>query len=449
MKIGTLQKIINLFQESFKALEVTVSSKKVEYMTILVHKAMTGQGRNFHTPDHIFNMTDSGNPILSLAALFHDVVYYQVDMGFLPEIEALIAPYIQEKEEKIFVGIAPDDRSIRRTLAVFGFEAGQQLSPFAGMNEFLSALVMNKVLEGILLEKELLKISTCIEATIPFRMPNDRGQNPFVLLEERLKQINEDERLSMSQAEIEDIVRLAVVLANKDLENFSVLGLFLDNTWKLLPETNMSLRLKAAYSIKDYRTAMEKMRNFFVYLKASQVFFQYKGVPPDKEFRQMLEQAETNINIAQSYLGVKLLAMAILEALAEMTGGDAPIALFMGDIKTEYEDSTRLENFLPPVKISESVEQSSPIFKLLAIGRNNESNFDIKDSPLSLFLYKSLGPDQVKPLLDRAREMFDGKLQPDRFLSMLPAQILSAIAKAASSMVVTRRDALLRCAQVL
>jgi len=46
MKIGTLQKIINLFQESFKALEVTVSSKKVESMTILVHKAMTGQGRN-------------------------------------------------------------------------------------------------------------------------------------------------------------------------------------------------------------------------------------------------------------------------------------------------------------------------------------------------------------------------------------------------------------------
>jgi len=75
------------------------------------------------------------------------------------------------------------------------------------------------------LEKELLKITTCIEATIPFR----------------------------SQAEIEDIVRLAVVLANKDIENFSVLdaGLFLDNTWKLLPETNMSLRFKAAYSIKE------------------------------------------------------------------------------------------------------------------------------------------------------------------------------------------------------
>jgi len=52
------------------------------------------------------------------------------------------------------------------------------------------------------------------------------------------------------------------------------------------------------------------MINFFVDLKASQVFFQYKGVPPDKEFRQMLERAETNIS-------VKLLAMAILEALAQ------------------------------------------------------------------------------------------------------------------------------------
>ncbi|KHD09003.1 hypothetical protein PN36_00230 [Candidatus Thiomargarita nelsonii] len=49
----------------------------------------------------------------------------------MPEIDALIAPYIQEKEEKIFVGVAPDDRSIRRT--------------FGGMNEFMSALVMNRI----------------------------------------------------------------------------------------------------------------------------------------------------------------------------------------------------------------------------------------------------------------------------------------------------------------
>ena len=43
---------------------------------------------------------------------------------------------------------------------------------------------------------------------------------------------------------------------------------------------------------------------------------------------------------------------------------------------------------------------------VLAVGRVGETSFDIKNSPLSLFLYKSLPPEEIRRLLVAAREMF-------------------------------------------
>ena len=45
------------------------------------------------------------------------------------------------------------------------------------------------------------------------------------------------------------------------------------------------------------------------------------------------------------YLRVKLVAQAILEALAELTGGDAPLTLFMGDLPHEGVAPPRLEDY--------------------------------------------------------------------------------------------------------
>ena len=59
------------------------------------------------------------------------------------------------------------------------------------------------------------------------------------------------------------------------------------------------------------------------------IFHRYRGVPSDDDYRNMLHAATHNVHIARQYLGVKLLTIGFMEALAEATGGDAPVSLFI------------------------------------------------------------------------------------------------------------------------
>jgi len=52
--------------------------------------------------------------------------------------------------------------------SIFGFKSHQTLLPFAGLNEFLSAMLACRELEKSLTLKQLVRIVVCIEATIPF-----------------------------------------------------------------------------------------------------------------------------------------------------------------------------------------------------------------------------------------------------------------------------------------
>ena len=151
MRLETIQHMIEIFQETFEDLRVHISLKTLEKLAMMVHKAMSGSARSYHTLEHVFTLWDSSDPLQSLAALFHDLIYYQVDKGFSAEIAPILFPYIQEQEGEVMLTqeIPADDRLFRLTRDVFGVGAGQTLSLSSGLNEFLSALVMNKAL-GIL-----------------------------------------------------------------------------------------------------------------------------------------------------------------------------------------------------------------------------------------------------------------------------------------------------------
>ena len=74
---------------------------------------------------------------------------------------------------------------------------------------------------------------------------------------------------SFVPGDIPDMIRNAVILSNKDVGSFGEpdAASFLDSTWKLLPETNISLRRAEDYTIKDYRTSIQKMEGFFIFEK--------------------------------------------------------------------------------------------------------------------------------------------------------------------------------------
>jgi hypothetical protein len=450
MQFGTVQKLISIFNQSFHELGVSVSLEKLEDLSVTIHRAMTVQARHFHTLEHVFTFVDPNNAIRSLAALYHDIVYFQVDMGFSPSIWELISPYIRQYNSDFYVAenVLPDDRIVLMTLAVFDLHPGHKLSSVATLNEFLSALVMVKQIGDLVPEKDLLGMTVCIEATIPFRRFTPDGRSHFEVMEARLSEIIKRYDLDIPNDELIETIKTAVIFANKDIENFAEVdpGRFLDNTWKLLPETNAALRLPDVYSIATYRQALVKMDTFFEHLDVNTIFGQYRGVPLAEEYNRMVRLAANNLRVASQYLCIKILGITILEALAKATGGDAPLSLFMGDVPREGVSIKRLEYFLPELEDSPWIDHNSILFQLLESGRSGDANFDMKNSPLSLFIYKAIPPEKIALYLRQARGFYSGAVSPVDFLKQIDPSVVQPIARASSIMVYTRRQALLHLA---
>lgn len=432
--------------EAFNELNVVMPMKELEDSAVLVHRAMTLKTRHFHTLKHVFSFTSEKDPIQSLAALFHDIVYFQVDEGFIPEIQTIINPYIRMTDGVIALAPlnSPEDLVYQLTLEVFNFSPGDTLSPYLGLNEFLSALVLGKKLQGRVSDHDLIRMIVCIEATIPFQGKNEKGESHFDILEKRLERINEKYHCCMDQDDIVKALQLAVTFSNKDVESFSekYAGRFLDNTWKLLPETNVALRSAEIYSIREYRQALFNMENFFTSLNPDHVFNQYHGVPSIQNYHHIVNLAHQNVITAREYMHIKLLSAAILEALAEISGGDAPLSLFSEDIRDEKGKIICYEDYLPPSYPSIQVEPSSVLYKLFNEGRPEDTTFDIKNSPLSLFLYSHLEQTDILRLLRLAKRMFSNEMSPSEFLRSIDQPIVSAIAEACAHMVLTRREKL-------
>ena len=449
MQTDELKRLADIYMQAIERLGATCTQRRVRKLAQNIQLAMSAHGRNYHNLDHVFSFVDPNDPICTLAAMYHDVVYYQVDQGFTPEILSIIIPYIYELEGEFYISknIQEKDRLIWMTLDVFNLKAGQKLSSVDALNEFLSALVLVMELGDIVEAKYLLQMIVCIEATIPFRGRDKSGLTPFEVMAKRLRKITKKYcSTPLTSRDIEKTIKTAVVFSNKDIGNFSESdpARFLDNTWKLLPETNAALRDRDAYSIRAYRIALQKMRGFMMFIKPELVFNQYHGVPSDNEYGEMLERAATNILIARDYLRVRLVAIALLEALAQVSGGDTPLSIFMGDLSDQAGDSPRIEDFLPEIPTPPWVDQAPVIRDLLEVGRASESNFDTRNSRLSLFVFKSLTPAAMEKALEISQDYFSGKIKPEEALEKMDKPMVSAIARASASMVLMRRDKLIK-----
>jgi hypothetical protein len=441
---GTIHRSIYLLRTALEELNGRMPLREIEKLAIMINQAMTVGARSFHTPEHVFDLVESGHPHRTLAALFHDLVYFQVDQGFLPEIAETVRPCVEARNGELWLRADAGGRQLELCSAVFGFQPGDKLPPFGGMNEFLSALVMNRRLSEAVREKDLVLSTACIEATIPFRATDASGLSPAEQLAGRLQEANRKMALGLSDGEVLQAVEWAVAFANRDVANFAEKDVtrFLDNTWKLLPETNPSIRTQGVYSIRSYRIALQKMEGFLRTLDPGTIFAQYRNVPPAGELQGLQGRAERNVITAREYLGIKLLTAAILEAMAEITGGDAPVSLFMGDIDARQKGS-KLEDYLPDSRPKSTARIDETLHDLLAHGRASASSFDLQNSPLSLFIYLHLGADGFTDLLGAARRMFEGSLAPREFLDALPVPMTSAIAEGCARMAFTRRDELL------
>jgi hypothetical protein len=445
MQLSPIHQLIQLLQHSLTALHCEISSHEAEKIGFFIFLAMESPQRKYHNSRHVLDVCKNMTSLQTLAGLFHDVVYYQIDKDFPPNTAELFAPFVELQNGEIFIrATAPEQQTFEICLLVFGLQRGQKLEISKGQNEFLSALIGGFFLDKYLTIKQLISFFVCIEATIPFRKPDAQGMTSYHKVEFRLQAIAIEYDFCWTEAEITMLMQEAVGLANRDVANFAAkdVGKFLDGTWTLLPESHAQLWYGGVYSVQSYRMALSKIEFFFGILEVEAIFDQHNHFPNNKTYQKLLIQATQNLEIAQEYIGIKLLPLAIIEAAALLTGGDAPLSFFMGDVRQNKTKIKRAEDFLPPTKhIHTDITQK--VYQLLEYGRATATSFDLQNSPLAAFIYKNIGATTCQEMLYWAKLFFKQEISALAFLQKTHFATTKNIIEACAMIAETRKEKLL------
>ena len=434
---------------ALQELKLEASQEQLTLISEILTQSMSGQWRSFHTLDHVFKVCEGGDSIEVIAALFHDVIYMQVDQAININAARFLHNYIEDRNKTLFIRdiISPEqDPIFKLVLDLFGFHPNDALNAFSGQNEFISALLACKVLDGIAPMSVLAKITACIEATIPFRPLSANQLTCSDVLHERLTKLNQELHLGLSEQDLVDSVKRSVCLSNRDVENFASEhpAQFLDETWNLIPETNHDLLRANAYTVKQYRISLQKMEGFLSFLSSNLVFKQYLNEPNDEQFKDLSDKAERNIRIARLYLGMKLTSIAILEALSLRLGGDVSISMMMGELPQTGITLKTMMSFLPKIDNQVVLEGDDEIevLSLLEEGRHLNTTYDLKNSPIAAFMLKSVGFEKMKQLLKESKAFFNGELTAEDLITKCPPDIIDSINKAILTLFDERKKAL-------
>ncbi len=333
MTIATINRYIKLFADAFETLGAKVSMHEIESLAMVVHNAMEGKGRAYHTSNHVFYMCRGMDARQVLAALFHDVVYYQIDGGFPKLAAPLLEPMVRRENGVLTLkAIEAQDTGLQLCADLFEFKPGQVLPPSGGMNEFLSAVVAVRLLQPHLAhERDLIAaIVACITATVPFRGLDAEGRSFAEALavrvrEQRRKLLAKADATEM-QRQVTHAMHEAIKIGNRDVCGFaeSNPAKFLTGTWQLIEESNVSLAVVKVYTLQDYRGALVRMEAFLAGLNPELIFRQYEHYPTDTELARLNTATKKNLAFAADYLGAKINTIAILESAGAGNGGQLP-----------------------------------------------------------------------------------------------------------------------------
>lgn len=475
-KTGTyIARLILTIQDSLQKLGVQTATNQEKYqrmierMAIIIHDSMSASTRNYHSVQHVFDVAQgvADDPIAVLASLFHDCVYYHVDGGLsdmqrenLKIYEDAFATGDKMPEYRVKGDKGSSDTLLRMVENIFGYPLNTVVTHQNGLNEFLSAVLCVRQFEPILPLRTLAEIACCIEATIPFRRSvTDQYGNVLtcsdrLFLQMRVASSKFD--LDMEEDELVESVQRAVRVANEDVANFGTEDVlwFLDNTWSLLPETNEALRQNFLYSVENFQFAVFKMYGFFGFLKPDVVFHSFKGVPDDAFYSERLKFTTLNLKLGKKYVGAKLLSLSVLAAFAKLTGGDAPVSLFMGDLPTRHRNGScppcPLRDLPKPDPNNVGVVERDPIvYQILSEGRRSETSFDVRQSPLASYLYGHLGDERVTELVKNEHNKWKAlypmtEVTARALLRELPKESIRCLGAALAIVAVSRKEGLER-----
>src|SRR5688500_1833405 len=167
--LPTLQRLVTMFRAAMEQLGKSPTEADLEGWAVLIHMSMSGRGRSYHTVDHVFDVNGGSDAIGSLAVLFHDTVYCEVDGGLPRGLEPHLGDALHVDGNRVGLGPCDPESDVLRALVaqLFGYTPGQAVT--SGVNELASALLSVRALRSHLDLGELAQVVTCIEATIAFR----------------------------------------------------------------------------------------------------------------------------------------------------------------------------------------------------------------------------------------------------------------------------------------
>lgn len=434
-----VHEIVNALWRALHDLGSNAETNEIEQWGFSIHSALSAPGREFHNHDHVIEIAREGDALETVAALYHDAVYIQVDQGPPRSMRAEMDRALAAADGGFRVlASAADDQVTSDVLTVFGRKVGDLVTTTSGLNELASALVASIQLQKALDRHQRLAVAACIEQTVPFRT------DPAAQLRDRLA------TLGVEGDQLQVMLERAVRVGNRDVENFALndSAQFLDNTWKLLPESNPALHYPMVYTVRDYRIALQKMEGFMAWLPADRVFHAWGNEPKPEIHARRVARTTGNLELALRYLRAKLYSIALVEAIAELTGGDVPLDYFMGGGKSGQRiDAKKIESYLP--QLGSAKDLDPPLQRLLAEGRASESSFDTGPSPLGAFLHSTVGEAAVMKGVDTAKRWWAGAGDASSFIAAQPAKPVAAIARAAANIIDTRRDRLFALAERL
>ena len=242
---------------------------------------------------------------------------------------------------------------------------------------------------------QMLAMAACIEATIPFRERPGRRHCTRGC-----------GRWASPEDDVAEMVRRAVRLSNSDVGNFADPdpARFLDNTWKLLPETNPALHMASTYT----RARLPRGPAEDGGLPRAAAAPSACSTPgaasrrPRTHTRRVAAAALQHRRWRCATCAASCTHRAGGGVCRVESGGDVPLDLFMGGLpEAGGPVMKRIEQFLPKLPPADGVDPV--LLQLLKGGRATPSSFDISPSPLASFLYAAQGEAKMMAGVATAR----------------------------------------------
>ena len=126
MTVANINRFIQHLLAAFEGLRADVPMPEIETMAVLVHSAMESPRRRYHCSEHALYMCEGMSPRQVLAAVFHDLVYYQLDDGFPARVTHLLTPLVsKQRDDLVLLKVSDQDGAMQLCFQIFGCRAGQ------------------------------------------------------------------------------------------------------------------------------------------------------------------------------------------------------------------------------------------------------------------------------------------------------------------------------------